>query len=224
MTQPKVEGFQTDISIDELTSLDIVGNKQLTFDNLYFYEGNGNVSAGSDIRGAAQILLSSGHAFHIHFDNNDDGFGTFIVSKGSQDTGGSETQLFRVENSGRIKSAITNYETLIDHDDVLTNKKYVDDLAGGLGFGQTYQSFTPGGNRQRGVTYTNSTGNAIALLIHIADAGAGNVWLYINGTIMRVESGGFAIEGFFVVPVGGTFMWTTTGAGVPVTNYWWELR
>lgn len=95
-----------------------------------------------------------------------------------------------------------------------------------LGAGQTWQTPT----RSAGVTYTNSTGRPIAVLISINSASVStSAVLYINSTIfmniswnhnMGSISSGVPI--FAVIPTGATYLLDTYGGwGL---NLWSELR
>ena len=109
----------------------------------------------------------------------------------------------------------TNYQVV--------NKKYVDDNA--LGVNQTWQNVTA--SRTLGVTYTNTTGKPIVLMISFLGTGVSN-WSYINinGTgsiywtnIYNTGAGGDSI----IIPHGSTYEVSSGGDGVKIIH-WLELR
>lgn len=90
--------------------------------------GSGNVSVEPDIIATGQMLVSAESDMYFHIDNDNNGSGSFIVSKGSVHRGGSYVNLFRVENDGTLHSDInaTTYTSLLTDDADIPNKKYVD--------------------------------------------------------------------------------------------------
>jgi hypothetical protein len=95
-----------------------------------------------------------------------------------------------------------------------------------LGAGQTWQ--IP--SRSVGVTYTNSTGRPIAVLISINSGSVSTVaYLYINSTIFmniawnhNIGSISSGVPIFAVIPAGATYMLDTFGGWS--LNVWSELR
>lgn len=94
----------------------------------------------------------------------------------------------------------------------------------GLGYGQTWQAFTPGTNRLIATTYYNTTGKPIVISISGSNYTTGGT-LTINGITVATSALGSAtgytgtVTG--IVPVGGSYNFTT-GGGNPST--WSELR
>lgn len=99
----------------------------INFDNLELNVGDGDASLGPDVYTHDSGLYSADDGIFMHIDGSNDASGDFVVSKGSLDHDGSETDLFIIRNDGTIESLLSNYETLVIGDDVLPNKKYVDD-------------------------------------------------------------------------------------------------
>ena len=94
---------------------------------LFINEGGGDSNAvGADIRGSGQLLFSSSNNVTALIDNDNSNVGEFKVMKGTlvSDTA---TPMFRVQNDGTIHSDIISYENLINNDNDIPNKKYVDD-------------------------------------------------------------------------------------------------
>jgi hypothetical protein len=94
--------------------------------------------------------------------------------------------------------------------------------AGGLGVGQTWQSFT--GSRSSGTTYTNSTGNPIAVGVGTTFSPNARIGATVGG--VQVTSFGVATSGgdvftFIIVPNGATYVVTIQNAGL---GFWSELR
>jgi hypothetical protein len=83
-----------------------------------------------------------------------------------------------------------------------------------LGYGQTWQDVT--GSRSSGVTYYNTTGKPIVLVISYANGVAGYVTLTI-GNLNTVYTGPNATNalssGTYIVPPGSTYSFTSTGTG-----------
>lgn len=100
---------------------------EIRFDNLEFNLGDGDTSLGADVYTHASGLYVADNQIHMHVDGSNNSDGSFIVSKGSRQIDGNETQLFRIRNDGTIESRLSNYESLVTTDDILPNKKYVDD-------------------------------------------------------------------------------------------------
>jgi len=100
--------------------------------SLYINEGHGDISKAPDFRSTDAILMTASETVHIIADSNNNGTGGFVVGKGATDLV-SSTDLFHVLNDGTIQSGlITGYESLVLFDNVLTNKKYVDDFINSL--------------------------------------------------------------------------------------------
>lgn len=94
-----------------------------------------------------------------------------------------------------------------------------------IGVGQTWQNVTA--SRAFGVTYTNTTGKPIVLMISFIGIGYSN-WSYINingngsiywTNIYATGAGGDSI----VIPHGSTYEVTSGGTGVNLLH-WYELR
>jgi len=88
---------------------------------------------------------------------------------------------------------------------------------GSLGFGQTWQSM--GGSRTGGVTYYNTTGRPIALLIN-AHA-LTSMTFAVNGVNQVAFANGSATAQLYIVPAGASYSYTTSAGGV---TSWAELR
>ena len=95
--------------------------------HLFFNEGNGNVNAAPDIRASGDIMISTQNSFRVTFDDDNSASGVFLVTKGAQQATG-VTELFRIENGGRMLVP-TGYESLVNNDRAVPNKRYVDDKA-----------------------------------------------------------------------------------------------
>lgn len=85
---------------------------------------------------------------------------------------------------------------------------------GSLGYGQTPLANGAGITRAYAVTYYNTTGRPIVVQISNSTAAYGT--MTINGVAWTVY-----VSGTFVVPIGGSYIYTTTGG---VLNSWTELR
>ena len=104
--------------------------------------------------------------------------------------------------------------------------------AGSLGVGQTWQNVT--GSRAFGSTYTNSTGNAIAVSVSGTASGGGNgsfvLILYVNGaeigySTVYAANAGYRVHSFFIVPNGATYAVSGSGGILSTALYnWSELR
>lgn len=93
---------------------------------------------------------------------------------------------------------------------------------GGIGVGQTWQSFT--GSRSSGTTYTNSTGKPIAVGVGTTFSANARIGATVDG--IQVTSFGVATAGgdvftFIIVPNGSTYVVTIQNAGL---GFWSELR
>ena len=101
----------------------------------------------------------------------------------------------------------------------VANKKYVDDNKG-LGYAQSYQDMT--GSRSEGVTYTNTTGKTILVLVSSTDVGNPNYGTYtINGVEFYWGGGEIPSAIPMIIPNGSTYSWTSTTGGI---RRWYELR
>ena len=78
----------------------------------------------------------------------------------------------------------------------------------GLGIGQTWQAVT----RTTGVTYTNSTGKPIFLIIS-AVATPGTITMTIAGTLVSTYTNpsGVGVGGAWIIPNGATYVYGGTG-------------
>ena len=139
LTGGLLDGLYINATVDDTmdANLTLATTKTIKFGavpTMTFNVGNGVVANGADVLFANAGLLAANANVHVHIAAT--GTGNFIVSQGSL-TVGAQTDLFTVEKTGRIKANTTSYETLVDANDVLTNKKYVDDeiSAAGTGFG-----------------------------------------------------------------------------------------
>lgn len=103
-----------------------VGSNQVNLTGIQIGVGAGNVNTGPDIQISDQGLLSADSNFFIHVDANNDANGHFEVAKGAYDISGS-TPLFRIDNTGRIRSMLASYEAVVDIDAALVNRRYVRD-------------------------------------------------------------------------------------------------
>lgn len=91
----------------------------------------------------------------------------------------------------------------------------------GIGYGQTWQSFTVGTQRILGTTYTNSTGKPIMVSTGNVGTGATNTLVIGGVTVGQVgTSGGTRAQLAGIVPNNTTY--AVTGAGT--IEYWAELR
>lgn len=92
--------------------------------------------------------------------------------------------------------------------------------AGGLGIGQTWQSVS----RSSGTTYTNSTGNPIAIAISTNYGSNNGLSFYVNGAGIYdfgiTNNYAIRMNIFFIVPNGATYS-CTAPAGI---GTWYELR
>lgn len=93
----------------------------------------------------------------------------------------------------------------------------VDDV---IGLNQTWQDVTA--SRAAGVTYTNTTGKPIEVVI--SAGGANSLGLFfINGS--QVTYNDYEISAYsttsMIVPAGATYKFTLTAGSIP---YWMELR
>lgn len=129
MTQTDADARYVNVTGDTMTGDLNLGSNQLNFGALNINVGNGNTGVGADILANASMLLAATTGnVSVLVDGENNGVGFFRVGKGATVNGApSEVNLLTVENTGRVFSHITNYETLVNADDVLTNKKYVDD-------------------------------------------------------------------------------------------------
>ena len=91
---------------------------------------------------------------------------------------------------------------------------------GSLGYGQTWQAFTPGSTRVNGTTYYNTTGKPI--LVYVQGNGTSGAQ---SATVNGVRAGGSnttntATMTVFIVPAGASYVVTD---GTTIT-FWSELR
>lgn len=95
-----------------------------------------------------------------------------------------------------------------------------------LGVGQTWQDVT--GSRAFGVTYTNTTGKPIEILVTPSISTNGTVTLSINGTVVSTLGSFAGTTGSetkplsAIIPDGDTYLLTNVSGGVALT--WFELR
>lgn len=104
------------------------------------------------------------------------------------------------------------------------NKKYVDDSAGGIGVGQTWQNVK--NNRSWGTTYTNTTGKPI--MISVAARGYNedlNFGLSVDGVEQAALLDTYDTEATLtaIVPNGSSYL-ANRGANDNVITLWSELR
>jgi len=100
----------------------------VNFGNVFLNEGNGDHTAGGDIRLSGAGLITSGGVLYVVFDDDNTNDGSLIISKGSR-TIGTETALLTIQSNGLIQSQITatTYAGLVVNDKDIPNKKYIDD-------------------------------------------------------------------------------------------------
>lgn len=96
----------------------------ISFAHMWLNEGNGDVSVAPDVRFGESGLISSDDNLYVNIDGNNSGTGAFTVSKGAHSTTGS-TSLLSVFATGEVRAETVNYETLVQNDNTLVNKKYV---------------------------------------------------------------------------------------------------
>lgn len=115
-----------------------------------------------------------------------------------------------------------------DADYKVANKKYVDDASAGgdIGVGQTWQDLTA--SRSSGVTYTNTTGKPIMVMVRAyrlgnayvrAQLSVDGVVVGLNRNYMPYSDGNIYASAIAIVPDGSTYIASTEG-----TMYWSELR
>jgi len=122
-----------------------------------------------------------------------------------------------------IESPATNTDrtlTLPDEAGALATEAYVGTQA--LGVGQTWTDVS--GSRSSGVTYTNTTGRPILVLVTLTLVGQSGTFKVDGATIQSYlnNDGSWAVrnQGSVIVPNGSTYVLTTTGA----IAEWLELR
>src|SRR5690625_39318 len=114
-------------------------------------------------------------------------------------------------------------------DDVMSQKAVSDQL---LGVGQTWQDMS--GQRVSGVTYTNTTGRAIAVsATTYKEGGLTRVRLHVDGQLIAQSTGGdvttssestyFYASIFAIVPPSSTYSITAAGYSDTLDRVW-ELR
>ena len=95
-------------------------------------------------------------------------------------------------------------------------------LNGMIGVGQSYQDLTS--SRSAGVTYTNTTGKPIQIIISATVADASTNYIYCNGTIILDGSTntGMSMKYVFgaIIPNGATYAVTASDGIVK----WFEIR
>lgn len=91
----------------------------------------------------------------------------------------------------------------------------------GLGVRQTWQNMT--GSRSSGVTYTNSTGKPISVMISFSDSYPGMFvyYVYVNGVTLAATGSDFGGTTNFIVPDGGTYSISVSNIDIGI---WSELR
>ena len=112
----------------------------------------------------------------------------------------------------------------------LTRKDYVD--VHGLGYGQTWQSFTGTGTRLLRTNYTNSSGKPISVSVTVSSASTGQVTLEIivGGVSIQnpnnqVSTAGFRVSVSAIVPNGAVYQVTdVNSSSTPTISSWAELR
>lgn len=88
-----------------------------------------------------------------------------------------------------------------------------------LGYGQTWQDVTS--SRTAGVTYYNTTGKPIMVMVSTSSGGSASVSVASNGVLAAYNAGTNANPGATaLIPVGAAYIAGFVGA----TNYWHELR
>ena len=94
----------------------------------------------------------------------------------------------------------------------------------GIGFSQTWQSFTAGSQRVSGTTYTNTTGKPI--MVSIVSTGGGGLQtdltissLLVSRTTIGADAANYA-SATGIVPPGATYSGTFNGS----SSTWFELR
>lgn len=107
--------------------------------------GSGSVTQTSDIIADAHLLMSAEVSVYIHVDAGNTGTGHLIIAKGSAVRDGTQTSLFTFFNNGELRSNTVNYETLVNNDNTIPNKKYVDEAISGAigGAGTTIPAINP---------------------------------------------------------------------------------
>ncbi len=93
-----------------------------------------------------------------------------------------------------------------------------------IGMGQAWQNFS--GSRSSGVTYTNSTGRTIQVVVTATSSGAtGTATAAVGGVTIHSNAWGSSVTSpqtiSFLVPPGATYVVTLGGYGTPL---WSELR
>ena len=144
--------------------------------------------------------------------------GGAVVSGGMSVTGNASF-------SGKITTAST---TGSDSSTTLATKGYVEGYVGGLclGVNQTWQNVLA--SRSSGVTYTNTTGRPIMVIVGAGDTNnlSPTLTVVVDGiTIISggydASTGGGNISVSFIVPAGSTYSATIT---VTTISHWVELR
>ena len=150
-------------------------SKLITVGDITINEGFGNVALGPDIaiNSAALFAATDGIYLNVNKDSSAPG-SLFRVSTGADIINGSETGLFQVAGTGEIKTLVADYELQVTNDDVIPNKKYVDDkIAELIGVIPSAPEFPTG-------TIVAFAGNAVS-----------NVppgWLLCNGQSLNVAA------------------------------------
>ena len=108
----------------------------------------------------------------------------------------------------------------------MTQKAVTDALNNNaIGVGQTWQYVTA--SREKGTTYTNTTGKPIAVSITTGVNSTRTLSLYVNevlvGTTVIASSAVVTNQLFAIVPAGSTYMATLSGGATSI-NSWVELR
>jgi hypothetical protein len=95
-----------------------------TIDFLFIGEGHGVASIAPDIRANGHLVMAGDQDVQLLIDGTNDGAGEFVVKKGGFDS--TATTIFHIENSGVLKSEISNYKSLVVDPNHIPNKDYVD--------------------------------------------------------------------------------------------------
>ena len=142
-----ISDLQDDITDLENNKINRAGDVSLTgvhsYPYLFFNEGNGDTSVGSDIRMHDRGQISCDSDMFINIDGDNSGSGSFVIGKGAHTD--SATSIMSVNVDGLIREASnpSTYAALVATTaQAIPNRQYVDDaITTGIG---SIQSFPPG--------------------------------------------------------------------------------
>lgn len=123
----------------------------------------------------------------------------------------------RINNSGRDVATSAEIRTGANNAKVVTPFGLNETI---LGLGQTWQDVSA--SRSTGVTYTNTTGRPLFVMLSSVDGGTNVVQIDIDSVTTDIGSQSF-VAAFFVVPDGSTYSATLT-LGAASFRSWNELR